>query len=169
MAFNPLSATERNVPATITVNHPLHILSLLAGLAGAVISPAASADNVSQITRQHIENWNQTLQSGNIDDVLDLFDATQPMLLQPDGKVATTAVEIARFWRILLAKGDTKFRFDLVETHKQQGMIIAYVILSHTGLQRRAALPDGHDGMLIYCVITQQKNGQWKTQIQKWN
>jgi ketosteroid isomerase-like protein len=89
--------------------------------------------------------------------------------LQPDGKVADTAVAIARFWRILLAKGDTKLRFRLLDAHKQSGMIVARIALSHAGLQQHTALSGGHGGMFIYCVMKQQANGQWKTQIQKWD
>lgn len=169
MSINSASVTGQNDPPTTIISHPLHFLSLLASLAGAVISPCAHADNVIQIARQHIENWNQTLRSGNIDDILELYDSRQPMLLQPDGKVAINAVDIGRFWRLLLAKGDTQFRFNLLDVHKQEGMIIARVALSHTGLPQQTAFSEDHAGILIYCVITQQQNGQWKTQIQKWN
>lgn len=51
--------TSRGDPPKRIASHPLHFLPLLASLAGAIISPGVHADNIAQIARQHIENWNQ--------------------------------------------------------------------------------------------------------------
>lgn len=59
MSINATLPTGQNDPPTTFISHPLHFLSLLASLAGAIVSPCVQADNVRQIARQHIENWNQ--------------------------------------------------------------------------------------------------------------
>jgi hypothetical protein len=81
--------TARHGLSGSDVNRRRRFLLLLAGLAGAAVSPWSQADNVTQVTRQHIDNWNQTLQSGNIDDILDLYAETQPMLCSPTAKSRT--------------------------------------------------------------------------------
>lgn len=139
-------------------------------------STVIPADEARRIANQHANNWSQTLQTADIGDVMTLYDETHPTVIRPDGQLADTADEIARFWQVFLDKNPQHLSVNLMDAYfnRQNGLepkniVIARYKLTNTAPQKQIGFTLGDYDRVINVILKRQASGQWKTLLQNWN
>lgn len=143
------------------------------GLAIVALAEPAVAETPREVAESAVAKWNEALQYGRVDDIVALY-ADNAMLLAPDGRVSHSAAEIRAFWRALMAR-DTKagdYTLDVVDARSDKdGTIVAKTVLTQKqtlASSSRHTLRYTYDGPL-YNVLKRQRDGSWRTSVQRWN
>lgn len=144
------------------------IAVILTGMAGQTM--AATIDTPRQIAEANMAKWNDAFRQGRVDDIVALY-TDNAMLLAPNGKVSKSPAEIRAFWQALIENKADEFHFNVVDARNDKGdTIVTKTVLStkHPLAQQRQAMRFNYDGELL-SVFKRQKDGSWKTEVQRWN
>lgn len=141
---------------------------LLTGIAGQTwAAPVATPREVAEVT---IAKWNEAFHRGRVDEIVNLY-TDNAMLLAPNGQVSKNPAEIRAFWQALIDRKGGEYHFNIVDARndKDDTIITKAVFSTRQTLARTSqTLRYNYDGEL-FNVIKRQKDGSWKTEVQRWN
>lgn len=131
---------------------------------------AAAADSPRQVAEATMAKWNEAFQHGRVEEIVALY-TDNAMLLAPNGQVSKNPAEIRAFWQALLERKAGEYRFNVVEARDDKGdTIVTKAVLSNKQTLARPTqtMRYNYDGEL-FNVFKRQKDGSWKTEVQRWN
>lgn len=136
---------------------------------------ALAVDDAKHIASLHAENWRQTLLTGNVEEVLGLYDPGNALLIGPNGALAGSLSEMAAFWRSFIDKGGVKTNIQVVDAHfdvlanqRQDSTVVARLLLSRDNSDKPNRIYFVKQRWHVDSILKRQTNGQWKTQLQNW-
>lgn len=152
----------------------VHWIGALLFVFGYGMSMPACADDASRIAANHAENWNESLRSGEVDQVMALYNRSSITVITPGGQIADSRSEIEAFWHQHLKA--QKFRphlkllsadFNRLAGREQKHVVVARYQVS-TDETHPSPLSFGKPRWHLDAILKQETNGQWKTQLQQW-
>lgn len=144
------------------------IAIILAGAASQAM--AASTDTPREVAEAAIAKWNDAFLHGRVEEIVALY-TENAMLLAPNGQVSKSPAEIRAFWQALIARKAGEYSFNVVDARNDKSdTIVTKAVLSTRPMSARPsqALRYSYDGEL-FNVFKRQKDGSWKTEVQRWN
>lgn len=141
---------------------------IFTGMAGQAL--AANTDSPRQVAEATIAKWNEAFQHGRVEEIVALY-TDNAMLLAPNGQVSKNPAEIRAFWQALLERRAGEYRFNVVDARNDKGdTIVTKAVLSNNQkLARTAQTMHYHYDGELFNVFKRQKDGSWKTEVQRWN
>lgn len=151
-------------------------LGALLFVCGYWMNMPACADEARRIAANHAENWNESLRSGRIDEVMALYSELRSTVIAPGGLIAGSCSEIEAFWRPYLKVQKFRTHLKLLSAHfnpyaggEQKDVVIAsYQVNANE--TNPSPLSSGKSTLgHLDAILKQETNGQWKTQLQQWH
>lgn len=139
---------------------------ILIGMAGQTMA----AETPREVAEATMAKWNEAFQHGRVEEIVALY-TDDAMLLAPNGQVSKDPAEIRAFWQALIARKAGEYSFNVVEARNDKGD----TIVSKAVLSTRQALAHTNQTVRynydreLFNVFKRQKDGSWKTEVQRWN
>lgn len=140
-------------------------------LAGVTCQPlAATADTPRQVAEAAMAKWNDAVQHGRVEEIVALY-TDNAMLLAPDGQVSKSPEEIRAFWQAMIARKAGEYRFNVVEARDDKGdtIVTKAVLFNRLIPANTMQTMRGNHADELFNVFKRQKDGSWKTEVQRWN
>ncbi|WP_150047713.1 MULTISPECIES: hypothetical protein [Methylomonas] len=144
---------------------------------GATAFPlAAASDDAKQIAQRHADNWTQTLEAAQGEDIMELYASSKPTVIFPSGRVVDSQPELENFWHGFLDSKGAKTRMTVADAHfnstggrEQSNVVVAKYLVVRENQRRPYLFTLNKTQWRLDTVLTRQTNGQWKTQLQNWH
>jgi len=140
--------------------------------------PLASApsDDAKQIAERHAENWTQTLEAAQGEDIMALYASASPTVIFPSGRIVNSQSELENFWHGFLDSKGAKTRMTVADAHfngtgerEQSNVVVAKYLVVRENQRSPYPIALTKTQWRLDTVLTRQANGQWKTQLQNWH
>lgn len=120
---------------------------------------AVAVADVEWETYVNINEWNQALNHGDVDDLTALY-TDDAVVLDLDGKISTNSEEIRAFWRSRLSADQRGDKLVIIEFQGDADRIVTAAKWLAAGAK--------WEGTLV-SIFERQGDGTWKTRFQRWN
>jgi ketosteroid isomerase-like protein len=147
----------------------LRYFGLIAIVLTSLASQGASAETPREVAEATINKWNEAFRQGRVDEIIALY-TDNAMLLAPNGQVSKDPAEIRAFWQALIQRKAGEYSFNVVEARNDKGdTIVSRAILSSIPARASNQPASYHYDKELFNVFKRQKDGSWKTEVQRWN